>query len=317
MSEPSADAPAGSNAVAEQCAFPGCEDPREPKKDPSAPGPAPKFCVRPDHNAGAKWRAERKAKAGSRTDAVEEVETDKPVTDAAVNAVNVREQVIVHVKGLLRDLPRYVDLMQTISDPEAAEAQVLAVESEAATRVAQAEARADQERTAKIAAQSAKQAAEDEKAAADQAASQIADELEAARAQFDADVEQIRAAAKAEVQEARDLQEEKRQEAERLVEDARQKAETHVNAARQGAADEIKAIRDATAREVKAAQDAAGKAEVAAARLVEEMTRELEAAQAAATAQVNEANSSGRLRSSAPPRRTRTAGRRSGTPKAW
>ncbi|MDX3282759.1 hypothetical protein PV435_41855, partial [Streptomyces scabiei] len=89
MSEPTAESPPRESEAKPTCKFPGCGDLREPKKDPSAPGPAPEYCVREDHNAGTAWRAKRKAAAGAgRAGVVEEPDTDKPVTDSAADAVN-------------------------------------------------------------------------------------------------------------------------------------------------------------------------------------------------------------------------------------
>ncbi|MFI5990225.1 hypothetical protein ACIBAC_00025 [Streptomyces sp. NPDC051362] len=296
MSEPSADAPAGEHAENVTCKFPtGCGNPREPKADPSAPGPASEYCARPDHNPGTAWRAKRalqnKAKRGAGgAAAVEEPETDKPVTDAAAEAVNVRELVITTVDELRHALERYVGLLQTASDPEAAEAQVLAVESEANTRIASAEARADQERSAKVAAQSAKVAAEEETVAANQAAEQMEAELEEARARFQAEVERINGEAKARAEAAEAAAEGARAEAKRLVAEAKALTETHVNAAREAATNEINAMRRRTEAEVKEAHHLAGLAKNEADRRDAEMTRTLEQGQAAAAAQVEEAN---------------------------
>ncbi|MEV8344601.1 hypothetical protein [Streptomyces niveus] len=292
MSEPTPGAPTRESAEQLTCKFLGCGDARETKKDQSAPGPASDYCARPDHTAGAAWRARKKAEraAAAKTGAPEEPETDKPVTDSAADAVNVREDVVRLLKQLPESLDRYVGLLETITDPEAAEAQVLAVESEANTRVATALARADGERTRRITAEQAKDAAEGEKDAANEAAEQMETELAEARARFQAEVERITAAAANDVQEARDLQERKRQEAELLVAEANEKTTTHVNAARKAAADEIAAMRKRSEAEIKDAHHVAGLAKNDADRRIAEMTTTLENAQAAAATQVEEAN---------------------------
>ncbi|MGW8387152.1 hypothetical protein ACWGMW_16245 [Streptomyces albidoflavus] len=297
------------------CAFPGCEKPPMPKKNPSAPGPAPKFCVDPDHTAGAKWRLERKARAEARpqpTGAAEEQDTDRPVTDAAVNSISVREQVIGHVQGLMTALPHYVDLMQTISDPEAAEAQVTATESRAATEITQANARADSERALRLAAEKAKAAAEEEKAAADQAAEQIVNEMEAAGRRAEEKIAEVQAAAEAaaqveidaakaaaqaeidavkesaarKVKRAEECAERDVQRALDLQEEMRQRAEQEIDAAQAA----TEAAQERAASEVKAAEDQAGKVEVEAARRVEEMTKNLAAAEEKALAEKERAD---------------------------
>lgn len=293
MGDPGADTTAGADTEQVTCKFPGCGEPPEPK-DPAKPGPAPEYCAREDHNPGTKWRhdqaAKRAAKKAAGMGGAAEPDTDKPVTDSAAEAVNVREQVVRYVVGLQDSLERYVTLLETVSDPEAAEVQVLAVESEANTRIALADARADQERARRVTAEQFKDAAEADRRAADQAAGQMVEELEAARTQFAADVERITAEADARVEAAQTAVEDAREEAGRQVAEARALAETHVNAARQGAADEIAAIRRACAEEVQTAQNTAGQARAKAERDIAEMTRVLEEAQAAAAAQVEDAN---------------------------
>ncbi|MFD4795038.1 hypothetical protein [Streptomyces anulatus] len=288
MSETTPEAPAATSAPEQTCKWDGCNAPREPK-DPSKRGPAPSYCTREDHNPGAAWRRTRAAKSAS-NGAPDEPETDKPVTDAAAESVNVREDVVRLLQQLPESLERYVGLLQTINDPEAAEAQVMSVESEANTRIATAQARADAERTAKIAAVKAKEAAVEEKAAADAAADHMAKELEDAAKTHAAEVVRIQEAANADVRKARDQEEQKRLESERLVEEAGEKAAAEVKTVKDRAAADIAEVEKLAKTAIKKAQDEAGKREVAAAKTVEDMTATLKKERADAAKQVDEAN---------------------------
>ncbi|MFJ2225594.1 hypothetical protein ACIOFY_36830 [Streptomyces anulatus] len=290
MSEATPEAPAATSAPEQTCKWEGCDAPREPK-DPSKRGPAPSYCTREDHNAGAAWRRTRAAKSASNAaGAPDELETDKPVTNAAAESVNVREDVVRLLRQLPESLERYIGLLQTISDPEAAEAQVMSAESEANTRIATAQARADAERTARIAAVAAKEAAVGEKAVADEAADLMAKELEDAHTTHAAEVVRIQEAANADVRKARDQEEQKRLESERLVKEAEKKAAAEVKTVKDSAAADIAEARRLAADAIKKAQDEAGRREVAAAKTVEDMTATLKKERADAAKQVDEAN---------------------------
>ncbi|MFJ4851698.1 hypothetical protein ACIP64_40940, partial [Streptomyces sp. NPDC088733] len=189
--------------VAPTCQFPGCGNPPEPK-DPTVPGPAPKYCVREDHNPLTAYRAKKRKAAGpAGTRPVQEPDTDHPVTGAAADAVNVREEVLREVTALRADLDRYLTLLQTVSDPEAAEAQMLAVQSDADARIASAEQRADAERSRRLTAEAVARAAEDAKTAAEEATEQAVRELDAARQQFEADAARVKTSAEQAIATAR------------------------------------------------------------------------------------------------------------------
>ncbi len=154
------------------CGFPGCAEPVD--ATPGVGRPAG-YCHNPAHNRAAAWRA-RRAEAGrvERT-----VEDDKLPVDAARQRASVlRAQVAGMVEHLQQQLVVLIDELRTVADPDAAEAQIEAVTSDAAEQVATAAARANR-------AETATRKAEAERAEADAAAEESAalvDELRTALA---------------------------------------------------------------------------------------------------------------------------------------
>ncbi|MFD6327371.1 hypothetical protein ACFWOL_32125 [Streptomyces sp. NPDC058442] len=241
------------------CQYPGCENPPE-AKDPSTPGPAPKYCEREDHTALTAFRAKRRktAEAAGRP---EPDDLDRPVPMAAATAVDLRGEVITQMERLTGDLGRYVEQLQTITDPEAAEAQMLAVTNGAAAKVSEAQREASTERTRRITAEQAT------KAAAAEAAEQAVTELDDARTRFEAEVERIRAEAAREVEEMKATVEREQKAAARVKADAVREVEGRVRTAEEHAR---QATRDPEAR--------AAAVEKSAAQLRDELYTELQRA---------------------------------------
>ena len=119
------------------CAFPGCE--RPVASTDSATGRPPQYCDDSAHNKGAAWRARQKLG----TDANRSIEAAKrPVDAARQRAGAFHGQVIGTVEHLSVQLAAVVDELRTMADPDAAEAQIESVTTEAAEQVAAASARA-------------------------------------------------------------------------------------------------------------------------------------------------------------------------------
>ncbi|WP_327359863.1 hypothetical protein [Streptomyces sp. NBC_01304] len=248
---------------AARCAYPECQE-RPVPKDPNTPGTPPKYCSNPEHNAMSAYRAKRRKPAGPAAAAAVEVDTDRPVTGAAATAVLVRESVLAAVKELGSTLPRYVELMEQVADPDAAEAQVAAAETKAEARIAEAQQELISERGRRDTAEKKVQAAKDEATAAEEAANQAIDELDAARAQFEAETARIR-------QEAADQVSATQEAAEAEIARVRTEAETQVADAERRAAEQVEA-----------AEEAAGKAQRDALAQVEAMKKTVEEEHAAA-----------------------------------
>ena len=155
------------------CGFPGCDEPVD--ATPGVGRPAG-YCTNPAHNRAAAWRA-RRAESGrvERT-----VEDDKLPVDAARQRASVlRSQVAGMVEHLQQQLVVLVDELRTVADPDAAEAQIEAVTSDAAEQVASAAARANR-------AETAARKAEAERAEADAAAEESAVQVDELRTTLDA-----------------------------------------------------------------------------------------------------------------------------------
>jgi colicin import membrane protein len=178
--------PAAEPEAAPRCQFPGCTSAPEPK-DPSTPGPAPRYCERDDHTALTAYRAKRKKPAGSSSasDRRTEALVDRPVSMAALVAGDLRGEVVNAMKALTGDLSRYVEQLQTITDPEAAEAQMLAVTSEAAAATAELQHQLDVERSGRFNAENLTMAAKDEARAYEAAAEQAVTELDSKTAEHE------------------------------------------------------------------------------------------------------------------------------------
>jgi colicin import membrane protein len=256
MTDQPTEAPAVEVDTPPSCKYPGCGNPPEPKA-PSTTGPAPKYCTREDHNPVSAYRAKnRKPAAGGTRPAVEEP-SDKPVTDAAADAVNVREDIVKGIASLQADVARWLDLLATMTDPEAAEAQITAVTSEAATQVATAVQRADNERARAVALEQRAKDADTARSEAQDAADGAINQLDEALQKFETDLQKARDDAAGQVRLAQE-------EADRKVAEANRKADEAIEAARQDAADRVNKIREiADTRVIDAEQAAEEKVDAA------------------------------------------------------
>ena len=154
------------------CRFPGCDRPAVPSDGTGRP---PEYCDDPGHTRAAAWRARQKQAEGPRP-----VEA-YPVDAARQRASMITGQVTGMIEHLGQQLSVLVDELRTVGDPEAVEAQLEAVSSEAAEQVASANARATR-------AEQSQRGAEAEKAEADAAATEATVALE----QLTATLDQVR-----------------------------------------------------------------------------------------------------------------------------
>jgi colicin import membrane protein len=119
------------------CGFPGCEEPTEATSGAGRPAG---YCSDPAHNRAAAWRA-RRAEADT---ADHPVEDDKlPVDAARQRASALHAQVSGMFEHMQHQLVALVGEMRTVADPDAAEAQIEAITSDAAEQVTSASARAN------------------------------------------------------------------------------------------------------------------------------------------------------------------------------
>ena len=181
------------------CRFPGCD---RPAVDPEpGVGRPPEYCDDEEHNRAAAWRARRRLPLD--TAPLRAEDENRPVDAAHQRASAIRGQVLGMVELLGQQLNSLVDEIRTISDPEAAEAQIEAITTEAAEQVAASTARASR-------AEQAQRRAEAEQAEADAAALEATKQADAAQASLEqaeatsGELEQRLAAALADLQAARD-----------------------------------------------------------------------------------------------------------------
>ncbi|WP_454778714.1 hypothetical protein [Georgenia muralis] len=148
------------------CRFPGCPRPAVPAEADT--GRPPEYCDDPKHNRAAAWRARQRLAGGP---AVERGDEARPVDAARQRASEITGQVTGMVEHLTQQLTMLVEQLRTVGDPEAVEAQLEAVNSEAAEQVAAARARATR-------AEQAQRRAEAEKDEADAAAAEATQQVE-------------------------------------------------------------------------------------------------------------------------------------------
>ena len=115
------------------CRFPDCPRPVVPAESPGRP---PEYCDDPAHHRAAAWRERqrRQGASGGPSDV-------RPVDAARQRASEIRGQVAGLMEHLEHQLHALVGELRTVADHEAAEAQIDAVTSEAAERVAASLAR--------------------------------------------------------------------------------------------------------------------------------------------------------------------------------
>ena len=144
------------------CRFPGCD--RRATSTDGASGRPPEYCDDPAHTRAAAWRARQRV--GTVAGQPREEET-RPVDAARQRASALRAQVSGMLEVASTQLTSLLEELRTVADPEAAEAQIEAVTTEAAEQVAAAASRASR-------AEQAERLAEAERAEADAAATEAA-----------------------------------------------------------------------------------------------------------------------------------------------
>ena len=145
------------------CRFPGCERPAVSAD--AGTGRPPEYCDDEGHNRAAAWRARRRLGPESSRSVEDE---KRPVDAARQRAGELRGQVAGMVEHLGQQLTALVEELRTVADPDAAEAQIESVTTEAAERVAAATARASR-------AEQAQRQAEAERVEADAAATEASE----------------------------------------------------------------------------------------------------------------------------------------------
>jgi len=205
------------------CAYPDC--PNEPRPARDGAGARPKYCGLSDpvtgrpHSALAAFRrrqeAERQASGPAQPD-----DLGRPVTMATARAAQLRDSIRADVQALMGHLTGALAQLERTADPQAAEAQLEAVQAEAAGQVADARAElareaqrrqradtdADEARTAAVEADQQLRAADaarrDAEARAEAASSDAAAQIQRARDQAAAEVNQARQQAQTALQQA-------------------------------------------------------------------------------------------------------------------
>lgn len=164
------------------CRFPGCQ--RPPEAPEASTGRPPEYCDDPTHNRASAWRARQQT-----SDAATRAAETRPVDSARQRASEITGQVSGMIEHLGQQLTALVEELRTVGDPEAAEAQIESVSSEAAEQVAAANVRATRAEQAQRRAEAQKDeadaAAEEETRASKESSQELAgvrEELAAANA---------------------------------------------------------------------------------------------------------------------------------------
>ena len=106
------------------CRFPGCQ--RPPEAPEASTGRPPEYCDDPTHNRASAWRARQQV-----NDAATRAAEARPVDLARQRASEITGQVTGMIELLGQQLTVLVEELRTVRDPEAAEAQIESVTSEA------------------------------------------------------------------------------------------------------------------------------------------------------------------------------------------
>jgi len=152
------------------CKFPGCRRPVE--QATGAPGRPAEYCDDVEHTAVRAWRARR---AGAGAPAGEPDDMGRPVAMATARAGMLRDDLVKTAEQLSEQLARALEEMRTLTDPDAAAAQVETVAAEAAQQVAAAD-------VARNRAEATAREAKSELAEANDAAQELEDQLRQANA---------------------------------------------------------------------------------------------------------------------------------------
>src|SRR5262245_43761525 len=134
---PAIEAPTGAQEET-TCAYPGCTRPRAAGM--AGRGSKPKYCDDTEHTAATAFRERnRQARATGRPTPDD---LGRPVTMATARAAELRTAIGADLSTLLDKVARALEELRVIADPEAAEAQIEAIQADAAQQIAAAEARA-------------------------------------------------------------------------------------------------------------------------------------------------------------------------------
>ena len=179
------------------CKYPGCEN--EPRAADDGAGAKPKYCGRPDPLTGKPHTAltafRRRQELTRPGGAAEAEDLGRPVTMATARAAELRNGIRADMAALTGKLTDLAAQLDRAADPEAAAAQVEAVQAEAAQQVAdaqaetareaqrrqQAEADAEEARSAALEMDGKLQAAETAREHAEQRAADARADAEQAR----------------------------------------------------------------------------------------------------------------------------------------
>jgi colicin import membrane protein len=229
-----------SQTTAQQCAYPGCDQPAATRANDR--GAKPKYCDDASHNPLNAHRERRKREADATGQRAEET-GGQPVTIGLTRAAELIRKLEQLTAQHADALTRAIAELRTTGDPESAEAEVYAARTSADQRIAAAEARLAEEINRRRETETERDQARADREEADAAAAQAItrmDELQHDLATLHhataEQISQIRAQATAELQHARAT-------AQHDIDHAREQAE------RQGA--------DATSRARHAEQEAA------------------------------------------------------------
>lgn len=175
------------------CRFPGCQ---RPASLGDGTGRPPEYCDDPAHTRAAAWRARQRVQDGPR-----------PVESRPVDAARQRASVITgQVSGMIEHLGQQMAVLleelRTVGDPEAVEAQLEAVTSEAAEQVVAANARASRAEQAQRRAEAEREEADAAAAEATAETTRLGEELESLRTAH-VELEDARSALVAELEELR------------------------------------------------------------------------------------------------------------------
>ncbi|HEY9391423.1 MAG TPA: hypothetical protein VIR27_16860, partial [Mycobacteriales bacterium] len=125
-----------------ECAFPGCDRPVAARA--GAVGQLPRYCSDPDHTAARAWQERQKAKRRGTgrppRPTINPDRLDQPVTFAAAHAAELRHEVTELGDRLVDKLTALVGELRTMSDPDAAAAEVTARLAHAEQQVSTAKA---------------------------------------------------------------------------------------------------------------------------------------------------------------------------------
>ena len=191
-----------------RCAYPGCEN--EPRAAEDVVGAKPKYCEQPDRVTGKPHSAltafRRRQELSRQGGPAEAEDLGRPVTMATARAAELRKGIRADMAALTGKLADLAAQLDRAADPEAAAAQVEAVQAEAAEQVdgaraetarealrrQQADAAAEEARTAAVEMDERLQAADAARAEAEQASAVAAREVEQLRGAHAAELDRIR-----------------------------------------------------------------------------------------------------------------------------